>query len=412
MKVLLIAHKNPFPPNDGGSMGIYTMINGLLLNDVQLDVLLMNPKKLYKPLDKSQVPSQINNIQAIDINTDIQVFQAMVNLFQKESYFVSRFYNKKFEQVLQEYLNKNSYDIIQLESLYSALYIPQIRRYSAAKIILSAHNIEYRIWQRVAEHEAHFLKKWYLQMQTKRLKKFEDHILQSVDGVTCVSDIDKQYIESVSPNTPVVVTPNGLDIHQFHLTSLEEQYLYTIFFLGSLDWIPNQQGIVWFLDKVWPLIIKKNPQIHLIIAGKNIPEWLMNRREKNVEYRSNIPDTKELYHRYAITIVPLLAGSGIRVRIIEGMAYGKCIVSTRIGAEGLPCEHQKDIMIADTPEDFAETILQLVQNPSFVKQIQTEARKTAEKYYDCKKVYLPLMNLYDQLKEKSARSKAYYINNH
>ena len=412
MKVLLIAHKNPFPPNDGGSMYIYSMINGLLLNDVQLDVLLMNPKKLYKPLDKSRVPSQINNIQAIDINTDIQVFQAMVNLFQKESYFVSRFYNKKFERVLQEYLNKNSYDIIQLESLYSALYIPQIRRYSAAKIILSAHNIEYQIWQRVAAHESNFLKKWYLQVQTKRLKEFEDHILQSVDGVTSISDIVKQYIESVSPNTPVVVTPNGLDIHQFHLTSWEEQDLYTIFFLGSLDWIPNQQGLVWFLDKVWPFIIKKNPQIHLIIAGKNIPEWLMNRREKNVEYRSNIPDTKELYHRYAITIVPLLAGSGIRVRIIEGMAYGKCIVSTRIGAEGLLCEHQKDIMIADTAEDFAETILQLVQNPSFVKQIQTEARKTAEKYYDRKKVYLPLMNLYDQLKEESARSKAYHTNNH
>jgi glycosyltransferase involved in cell wall biosynthesis len=107
-----------------------------------------------------------------------------------------------------------------------------------------------------------------------------------------------------------------------------------------------------------------------------------------------------LYHQYAITIVPLLAGSGIRVRIIEGMAYGKCIVSTSIGAEGIPCEHNKNIIIADTPEDFAQEILDLLNNPNKVKSIQQEARKFAEENFSKEKVYLPLVKLYQQICNK------------
>lgn len=400
MKVLLIAHKNPYPPDDGGKMGIYTMIEGLLSNNIQLDVLLMNPTKIFRPLEKSLIPKKINYIDAVTIDTNVKILPLIYNLlFQKESYFVTRFIDKNFEKKLEEILTKNNYDIVQLESIFSAVYLPLIKKYTN-KIVLSAHNIEYQIWERVCNHEKNIFKKWYLKIQTKRLKKFEESIFKNVDAITAVTEQDKQFILSLFPDKPIVVTPNGLDMQKFEIIPFEQQKLNTIFYLGSLDWIPNQQGVVWFLENVWPKVVERKNDVQIIVAGKKIPQWLKDFQVKNVRFYSDVPDTKELYHQYAITIVPLLAGSGIRVRIIEGMAYGKCIISTSIGAEGIPCEHNKNIIIADTPEDFAKEILDLLDNPNKVKSIQQEARKFAEENFSKEKVYLPLVKLYQQICNK------------
>ncbi|GIV27093.1 MAG: polysaccharide biosynthesis protein [Bacteroidia bacterium] len=400
MKVLLIAHKNPFPPDDGGKMGIYTMINGLLINKIELDVLIMNPSKVFRPIDKNIVPSEIQKLESQVIDTNIKPHSALLNLFTNQSYFISRFWDKTFEKKLIASLKQTQYDIIQLESIFSAVYLPVIKKYSNAKIILSAHNIEHQIWERVIQHEKNLLKKWYLNLQIKRLKAFEIKLFQEVDGITTVTELDKKNILSFAPNKPIVVTPNGMDMRKFKVAPFEQQDLNTIFFLGSLDWMPNQQGIVWFLDNVWNKVLEKLPDIKLVIAGKNIPEWLLNRKEKNVRYYSNVPDVKELYHSYAIMIVPLLAGSGIRVKIIEGMSFGKCIISTSIGAEGVPYEKNKNIIITDTPEEFAAAIVDCIQHPEKIKQIQQAARQTAEKHYSRESVYLPLVNLYKELLQK------------
>lgn len=403
MKVLLIAHKNPYPPKDGGSMGIATMIDGLLLNRIHLDVLLMNPSKVFQPFLPDLVPKQIRRIKAVPVNTDLHPIKALKNLiFQKEDYFTSRFYDKNFEQELIHWLKSDRYDIIQLESIFSAVYLPVIKKYSDAKIVLSAHNIEHQIWQRIISHEKNLSKKYYLIIQSKRLKKFEESIFKAVDGITAVTEQDKQHILSVASDKPVVVTPNGMDMKKFAVTPIEQQDIHTIFFLGSLDWIPNQQGVVWFLDNVWPKVLESKSRLQLVIAGKKIPEWMKNRKDKNTRFYSDVPDTKELYHQYAVMIVPLLAGSGIRVKIIEGMAYGKCIVSTSVGAEGVPYTHGRNIIIADTPEDFVQAIIRLVHHPEEIQQIQQEARRLAEQHYDREKVYLPIVNLYQQLVTQQA----------
>jgi glycosyltransferase involved in cell wall biosynthesis len=398
MRVLLIAHKNPYPPRDGGSMAIANMIDGLLLNGIHLDVLLMNPSKVFQPFLPHLVPKQIRRIKAIPINTDLHPIKALKNLiFQKEDYFTSRFYDKNFEQELISWLQSNQYNIIQLESIFSAVYLPVIKKYSNAKIILSAHNIEHQIWQRIVSHEKNPFKKYYLIIQSERLKKFEEINFKAVDGITAIAEHDKQNILSVVRDKPIVVTPNGMDIKKFEVTPIEMQDIHTIFFLGSLDWIPNQQGVVWFLDNVWPKVLESLPNLQLVIAGKKIPEWMKNRKDKNTCFYSDVPDSKELYHRYAVMIVPLLAGSGIRVKIIEGMAYGKCIVSTSIGAEGIPYTHGENIIIADTPEDFAQAIVRLIHHPEKIQQIQQKARQLAEHHYDREKVYLPIVNLYHKL---------------
>ncbi len=397
MKVLVITHKNPYPPNDGGSMAMFTMINGLLLNNCDVNVLAMNPLKLFKPIDKQCIPTNIN-FQAIPVNTNVSIVGAIKNLFSSHSYFVSRFLSKEFEQVLIKKLQEKNYDIVQFESIFPAVYIDTVRQYSNAKIILSAHNIEYQIWNRVIDVEKSYIKKLYFTIQKNRLRKFEESIFRKSDGITAITELDKKEIQDIVPEKSIVVTPNGLNMRHYTLLPFESQKISTIFFIGSLDWIPNQQGIVWFLDNVWPLVIQRAPDIQLIIAGKNIPQWLMDRKEKNVTYQPNLPDVKPLFQNHAIMISPILSGSGIRVKIIEGLAFGKCIISTTIGAEGIPCTHQKDIIIADTPYDFATAILELVRNIEKVKQIQINARNLAEQCYDREKVYLPLVGLYHQLK--------------
>ena len=396
MNVLIIAHKNPYPPNDGGSMGIYTMIDGLILNNCNVDVLAMNPLKLHKPIQKELLPKSIT-FEPITIDTNIRIFDALKNLFSKDSYFTSRFYQKNFEEILIKKLKEKTYDIIQFESIFAAVYIDVARKFSNAKIILSAHNIEYQIWERVIAVEKNLIKKFYLTIQKNRLKKFEKLVYTKADGITAVTELDKKEIQKTATHTPIVITPNGMNMDNYPILPFEQQKIKTIFFLGSLDWMPNQQGIVWFLDHVWSLLLKEQPDLHLIIAGKNIPTWLLNRKEKNVTYQSNVPDTKILFQHHAIMICPILSGSGIRVKLIEGLSYGKCIVTTSIGAEGIHYEQNKNIVIADTPKDFCNAIIELIQYPEKIKSIQINARLLAEQWFDRRNVYLPICNLYKEL---------------
>ena len=173
MRVLQICNKAPYPPNDGSSIAIYNMGMGFILNEVELHVLTINTKKHFK--SDNEVPQDYKtkaHYQSVFENTNVSAFGALKNLFSAQSYFVSRFYFKDFENKLIEKLKANQFDVIQLEGLFVATYISTIKKYSKAKIVLRAHNIEYLIWQRHLKNEKPGFKKLYVSLQTNRLKKF------------------------------------------------------------------------------------------------------------------------------------------------------------------------------------------------------------------------------------------------
>ncbi len=260
-------------------------------------------------------------------------------------------------------------------------YIPDIRNFSKAKIAYRAHNVEFEIWQRSLKLNSG-IRRWYLKILANRIRKFELFWLNQYDFLIPITPRDKTILTGFGNLKPSFVIPAGLDLSLISASKQGFEFP-SLFHLGSLEWSPNQEGILWFLKHCWPDIHSKNPDLKFYIAGRNAPIWLVERLNlPGVVYLGEIPDARSFIQSKAIMVVPLFSGSGMRVKIIEAMSFGKAIVSTSIGAEGLSVQHGKNILIADDKNSFIEAIRKLITNKELCAELGKESRFFIQENFD------------------------------
>ncbi|MCC6180644.1 MAG: glycosyltransferase family 4 protein [Bacteroidia bacterium] len=397
MRILQICNKAPYPPNDGSSIAITTLAEGLTDNGVELYLLAINTKKHFK--SDNLIPEsfkQKTHYQSIYQNTDTGVLGAFINLFSKQSYFVSRFYFNAYKQALIQLLQQHSFDIVQIEGVFMATYIPVIRQYSQAKIVLRSHNVEHQIWERHLANEKTSLKKIYLSLQNNRLKHFELSAFNLVDAIVTITDEDKKNIQQIVPTKKLYTCLTGVNLTQYTINS-NMKYPGTLFHFASMDWMPNIEAVDWLLNEVWSLVIKQQRSAKLVLAGRGMPERFKRLSSPNVLIVEEVKSSEEFYKNHDIMLVPLWSGSGLRIKLVEGLAYGKAIVTTSIGAEGIPYTNNQHILIADTAQAFADAILELLDNDSKKQAMQQQARLLAEQHFDYKLIGKNLIEFYKQL---------------
>jgi len=397
-KVLQICNKAPYPANDGSSIAIYNMAKGFIENNVSLHLLTINTKKHYKP-DK-EVPEDFrenSHYNSVYRNTNTSTLGAFFNLFTGNSYFVSRFYFKKFEKKLIEILKATTFDIIQLEGLFMAVYIDTVKKHSKAKIVLRAHNVEHFIWRRHIAHEKISAKKVYLTLQNKRLKKFEVEVVSKVDAIVPITKTDEDEFKKLGFQKPIFTCITGVDVKSYQTKLVLNEKAKTIFYFGSMDWLPNQEAANWFLLNCWEAVHKAVPEAKLIIAGRGMPIEFFHITRPNVIIVENVENGKAFFQQHQVMIVPLWSGSGLRIKIIEGMAYGKAIVSTSIGAEGIKYTDKKNILIADNAADFSQAVIKLLSDTAARTELEKNAAEFARIEFDNFKVVSRLVQFYTQL---------------
>jgi glycosyltransferase involved in cell wall biosynthesis len=374
------------------------MARGLTANGAELHLLAINTKKHFKP--DENVPEafkKASHYKSVYRNTDTSAPGALANLFSSESYFVSRFHFEEFGKAIADKLKEHEFDIVQLEGLFVGVYIPLIRKHSRAKIVLRAHNIEHLIWQRHISNEGSLLKKKYLQLQNKRLKDFELKVIREADAIVCITDADREFIRSMGVPKPLYTCITGIDVAEYRAKNGSPSAEKTIFSFASMDWLPNQEAVDWFLQNCWQQVKSKVADCKLVIAGRCMPERFLKLNLPGVEVIENVKNSGDFYSTRGIMLVPLLSGSGLRIKIIEGMAYGKAIVSTSIGAEGIRIENGKNILIADKAADFADKVVFLLEHPAERKKMEQEAAKFAAENFDNSKVGAGLVKFYGSL---------------
>lgn len=397
MKILQLCNKAPYPANDGSSIAICNLAEGLADSGVELHILPINTEKHFKP--NNSVPASFSrktHYQSVYKNTNTSALGAFANLFSGQSYFVSRFFFKEYEDALIKKLTSTSFDIVQLEGIFMATYIPIIKKYSKAKITLRAHNIEHQIWERHLPHEKNWFKKTYLTLQSNRLKAFELEAFSEVDAIVTITDEDKKGIQHLIPQQKIHTCLTGINLETYKQIHQAAQPN-TIFHFASMDWLPNIEAVEWLLTNVWQEVLKKVPSAQLILAGRGMPEKIKQAASKNIIIIENVVDSKLFYATYDVMLVPLWSGSGLRIKLVEGLAYGKPIITTSIGAEGIPYTKNKELLIADTTEEFVTAIINLLSNSTQKLQLQTNARALAESHFDYKKLASQLILFYDQL---------------
>ena len=399
MKILQLCPRIPFPPVDGGTIGMYNLSKALLDHGAYVKVLAFNTSKHYiqeTEIDHEYIKS--HQLETVFLDNKINIIDAFLNLFTKDSYHISRFKSALFSEQLKQILIKEEFDIIQIDYLPMALYIDQIRAFSKAKIVLRAHNVEHRIWKRLAEENKNILKRWYLRKLSSRLYEFEKNVLRKIDALVSLTEEETVIFKAMKFDGPFCIAPTCFYIDPDIPDIKQNQF--SIFHIGAMDWLPNCEGLEWFIREAWPKVLTTFPDLKLYIAGNKMPEKFFQLKSKNINVQGRVADARQFMLEHTLMIVPVFAGSGIRVKIVEGMALGKTIISTSQGAEGLHYNDMENIIIANTADEISEAIAKCYHSEELVRTIGKNARTLALQYYDMRKVGERVWKFYEELAGK------------
>ncbi len=414
MRILLLCSKAPWPPKDGGALAMLNMVRGFHKAGHEVTVLTMNTPKHYLYL--RNLPDRIQQqaeFYAVDVDTRVRFADVVANfLFSKSSYHVQRFTNGAFDSQLETLLRRKKFDVVQLETLYMTPYIGTIREHAPdALIALRAHNIENEIWRRRAENEYNPIKKYVFTETADRIKRYEEGVYRSnpFDALIPITGRDAGMLASMGADPRRMhVSPAGFDLENLATEDeddsndeelvepskhIEMEYP-SVAYLGAMDWEPNREGMDWFLKEVWPKVAAAFPELKFYLAGRNMPDRYYRTTPPSVEVVGEVADAGDFLKSKAVIVVPVLSGSGMRIKIIEGMAHGRAVVATKIAAEGIGVNHGQHLFLADDPAQFAECIKVLVEQRSIFDTLSQNAEEFIQNTFDNDVIIGKLLGFY------------------
>jgi len=306
------------------------------------------------------------------------------NLFSLRPYSQAKYCQPQVAARLREHLRKEKYDLILCDFLLTAAVIPWD---VPCPKVLFTHNIEARIWERQVKVARNPIWKAVCYREYLCLSRMERHYIQRADCVLAVSETDRDFFAGFADPAKIHVIPTGVDVEYFHPVPNSEEPN-TLVFTGSMDWLPNEDGIFWFVEQVLPRIRQQVPDVSLWVVGRRASAKLqeLGKREPGVHVTGTVDDIRPYVARGSVCVVPLLVGGGTRIKIFEAMAMGKAVVSTTIGAEGLPVTSGENILLADQPAEFAQHITRLLRDRAERSTLGSAARQLVESKYSWRSV--------------------------
>lgn len=395
MKILQLCKKFPYPLKDGESVAVTFLAKALHKLGCEVTLLAMNTTKHHVNID--ELPDSFNHykeIHTVEIDNRVNPIDALKALLTGKNYFLSRFESEAYAQKIRTLIQAEDFDIVQFETLQTLMYNrTDIFGESQTLKVLRSHNVEHEIWERIVNNTGFGLKKWYLKRLSKQLKSFELRENNRVDSLVAITERDLSHFQQLGFKGIGQVTPIGLETshYQPNWTSFEQKP--SIGFIGSLDWLPNLEGVEWFLSNVFSKL--NNIDVH--IAGRNTPEHLLTIDLPHLTVHGEVESSVDFINEHSIMIVPLFSGSGMRVKILEGLALGRVILTTTIGVEGIPAIDGEHLFIVDTATEFVEKINFCMQNPEQLKAIGENGKRFVNEYFDNRKVAERLKQHYDNL---------------
>ena len=307
-----------------------------------------------------------------------------LRLFSPEPYGITKFCRTEVRRQLRALLKQERYDIMLCDFLTPAGVIPWD---SPIPKVVFTHNVEAMIWKRhyeVAKNPVWKAISWW---EWRKMEAAERRYLRLADRVLTVSETDRDAFAPFLPGQTITVIPTGVDVDYFKPMPVEE-VPNSLVFTGSMDWLPNEDAIFYFAEAILPLLKAQCPDVVLEVVGRNPSRKLQALAENEEALRLTgwVEDIRPFLARDSVCIVPLRIGGGTRLKIFEAMAMGKAIVSTTVGAEGLPVQSGENILLADTPERFADSVLTLLRDVKQRRQLQAAARVLVEENYSWPKI--------------------------
>lgn len=408
MHLLQVCPRVPYPLTTGGAIAMYDVAAGLVQAGHRVTMLAINTPKHHQPADALAHLGPNFRLVTVDVNTDLSPLKALKNLLlSRQPYIVERFISATVGDKLVELLQTEAVDVVQFEGTFVAWYAEWLGRRESAglrlpPLVLRAHNLEHTIWHMLAGRESNPLKRLYLRDMAARLERFERRHLPQFDAVAAITDDDAQRLRALGCPEPVVFIPAGADLSRFQPNPAIKPKPRTLFMLGSLNWLPNLEGLHWLLREVWPTVHAEMPDVELHVAGSGTPDELLRPRTDGVVVHGFVDSATAFMQQYELMLVPLLSGGGMRIKIIEGMALGKAILSTTLGAEGIAVRDGHDIVLRDSAAAWLDALRTWYRGAVPVAAIGAAAARTAAECYDRRAVTQQFLDLYERLRPAQA----------
>ena len=307
-------------------------------------------------------------------------FELAHNLASRLPYFMQKYKSAPMRRAVSEQVASGRFDVVVCDFLMSSINVPP--RLDCASVLFQ-HNVEAMIWKRHYEVQRNPLKKAYLYGQWRKAAAYERAACRRFDYVVTVSVDDREWTRREYGMERVADVATGVDTDYFRPRGLEKREPFNLVFTGSMDWLPNEDAIRYFTEQIMPRVRATVPEATLTVVGRNpYPSLLeLSRRDASIIVTGRVEDVRPYMERAAAYVVPLRIGGGTRLKIYEAMAMEKPIVSTTVGAEGLPVQDGRELLLADTPEAFAQEVVRVLKDESFARGLGMRAATTVREQF-------------------------------
>lgn len=394
-RLLFLASRLPYPPREGHQLRAWHLLKALARrHEVTLLAFLRGDDTLAEAGPLRSVLHGLETFPIASEHSRLALGSALARgTLTRAPFLAAKYRSSALRQRLAS-LARNA-DLVHFDMLPLMAHADCVP--AGIPLVLDAHNVEHALLARRAQIESRPLARAFLRGQVPRLRAFEQSACHRADAVLACSDADAHALRKLAPGADIQVIANGVDLQANQPSSSAPVSGAQLVFVGQMGWFPNRDGVAWFLRDVFPRILAARPDAQFVLIGKvdgfKPPAAVAER----VRLAGFVTDLRPLVHGAAVYVVPLRAGSGTRLKVLEAMALGKAIVTTRIGCEGVALTDGRDALYADDAEGFAAATLTLLQSPEHAAQLGAAARACAEARYGWEAIGGHLLDLYDRL---------------
>ena len=398
LRILLLSPWMPWPPHDGGRIRI---LNTLRYLSQRHQVTLVAPSRNQRDADRvSDLQDLCEDVVTAELpNSGRAIVGRMLRgAFQRRALIQSIHYGPALAAQIRQLTADRAYDIVQIEFSWFTPYLRALHEGCRARTVLTMHNVESLRFARELRSTTTGGRRLALSWDQLFAGAWEQQAVRGIDAVAVVSETERRWVEQVAPGTLVTVAPNGVDTDHFQPVASPGNG--SVVFTGAMDYPPNIDAILWFCREVWPIVRRRAPALRLEVVGRS-PDARVRalNGEAGIRVTGEVADVRILLAQASAVVVPLRAGAGTRLKILEAMAMARPVISTRLGAEGLDVADGSDILLADTPGDFADAVESVVQSPAVADRLGEAGRRLTVAQYDWKHCLRPLETLYERLLE-------------
>jgi glycosyltransferase involved in cell wall biosynthesis len=428
-KILFLTSQLPYPPHQGGAIRTYNLIVNLApRHEIHLLSFANSPDDLERA---APLRPYCRTIQVVPVPRRSGLKRLLTTLFSPLPDMALRLPSAEFHSKLATLLESERFDVVQVESIEMAPYAlcdagweadnrpfgpsTGLRAGSAQGRplwVFDDYNAEYILQQRAFETDVRHPRRWigalYSFIQWQKLRRYEAAVCQRVDRVVAVSEADREILKKLGPGVEVTVIPNGVDTRAYDPGQTCSLVLepHAVVFTGKMDFRPNIDAVLWFCHQVLPLIRTQVPDVHLYIVGQKPPQRLMALAEDPaVTLTGHVEDVRPYIAGAGVYAVPLRIGGGTRLKIMEAMALGQAIVSTSLGCEGYPVTSGQELVTADTPQDFARCVVELLGDTWRREELGRAGRRFVEERYDWRAIVPGLERVYEKMNQDSGHGR-------